>query len=65
MNNQMPYNFMPQCNMNLNNDIRMLYERIEYLEKRVGKLERKINIQDNKPTPTPYNNQEYPTNYMI
>lgn len=64
MNSQMPYGFMPQYNMNPNNDIKMLLERIEALEKRVGKLEKKVNMIENKPTPMPYN-QEFPNNYMI
>lgn len=69
MNNQMPYGFMPQMNMNQNNEIRILNERVETLEKKVRKLEKKVAMLDNN-YPMPYannnfNTQEYPNNYMI
>lgn len=60
MNSQMPYGYI---NMSPNNDIRMLLERIDSLERRVSKLEKKLNMMD-KPSPTLYN-QDFPNNYMI
>ena len=69
MNNQMPYGYMPQ--MNWMNELRMINERIDNLEKRVKKIEKKIsmmetnNMPNNYPTQMPYNTQEYPNNYMI
>ena len=69
MNNQMPYGFVPQYNMNQNNEIRVLTERVEVLEKKVAKLAKKVaKLDNNNNYPTPYNNfntQEFPNNYMI
>lgn len=69
MNSQMPYGFMPQLDAYQNNEIRMLSERVENLERRVKKLEKNSN---NYPTPLPYmnpnssfNTQEMPNNYMM
>lgn len=84
MNNQMPYNFMSgqfgNNSCHCTNEIRILNERIDSLEKQIRRLERKINNLENssmfvKPVPLSNsfgaNNQgnnienQFPNNYMI
>ena len=59
MNNQIPYGFMPPF-FNPNNDLKMVNERLDNLEKTVKKLEKKITILENSniypPSINPNNN---------
>ena len=62
MNNQIPYGFIPQFNNNSNVDLKSLIDRIETLERRVMKLEKKVNMLENT---NAYPPQQFPNNYMI
>lgn len=46
MNNQFPYGFMPPF-FGQNNELMVLNERIDNLEKSIKKLEKKISILEN------------------
>ncbi len=69
MNNQLPYGFMPPYNQNNQYELRMLNERVDTLERKVKRLEKKVSILENNSyqVPVPYGNkeQDYPNNYMI
>ena len=59
MNNQIPYGFMPPFNSFPNEELRILNERIDNLEKVVRKLEKKVARLESFPTPG------MPNNYMM
>ena len=74
MNNQMPFGFMPPFNQN--NDIRVLNQRVENLERSIRRLERRVsNLESFHSAPprprqfdnnsTNFNTEEFPNNYMI
>ena len=76
MNNQVPYNFIPpfgnqgnqQCHCR--NEIRIINDRIDNLEKQIRRLDRRISNIDNNffsrtTSNNTKNNDEYPNNYMI
>ncbi len=69
MNNQMPNGFIPQYNMKPNNEFRIIADRIEFLEKRITKLEKKASMSEGNPTYQMTNDnitiEKYPNNYMI
>ena len=66
MNNQMPYGFFPPFNYE-QGEIRQINERLTNLEKKVNKLEKKIEIMENNninKVPN-YNMPGFPNNYMM
>ena len=61
MNNQIPYGFMPPFNFD-KNETKQINDKIDYLEKRIKKLEKKIELLENnnyKPYPI------FPNNYSM
>ena len=62
MNNQMPFGFFPPFNYE-QNEIKQINDRINNLERKVLKLEKKIEILENNKTPN-YNIPGFPNNYM-
>ncbi len=66
MNNQIPYGFMPPF-FDQNNDLRMINERLDNLEKMVRKLDKKVSILENSNIypPSIRPNRDYPNNYMM
>ena len=52
MNNQIPYGYMPPFFPN--NDIGMIMDRLDNLERSIKKLEKKVtNLENNYPMPYP------------
>ena len=62
MNNQMPYGFFQPFNFE-QGEIKQINDRINYLEKRISKIEKKLEILDNK-NPN-YNMPGFSNNYMM
>jgi len=70
MNNQMPMGFMPNFNnQQSQNEFLRLEEKVDNLQKRICKLEKKVeSIENNSLRPMPYNNYNmpnFPTNYIM
>lgn len=62
MNNQMPYNFMPPFNTYPNNELQMIMDRIDNIEKNIKRIEKKlVYLENNYQMPYPNFN---PNNYI-
>ncbi len=59
MNNQIPYGFMPPFNFE-QSEIRQLSDRINNLDKKIGRLEKRIEIIENNNSFRPFPN--FPNN---
>ncbi len=60
MNNQLPYGYMPPFFPN--NDMQIIMDRIDNLERNIKKLEKKVSILENNiqmPYPNPTFRNEY------